>query len=77
MKALLNKYRANPCAATQAAVMRHHRKHPFAECLLSTEDRALLIELESQPTIQDKRERARLALIDADAELRGLMRDFA
>ena len=50
MKALLAKYRANPCAATQAAVMAYHRKHPFAELLLSTEDRALLIELESQPT---------------------------
>ena len=50
METLLNKYRANPTATTQAAVMAYHRKHPFAECLLSTEDRALLIELESQPT---------------------------
>lgn len=50
MQKLLAKYRANPCAATQAAVMVYHRKYPFAECLLSPEDRALLIELEAQPT---------------------------
>lgn len=50
METLLAKYRANPTATAQAAVMAYHRKHPFAECLLSTADRALLIELESQPT---------------------------
>lgn len=50
MQTLLNKYRADPCAANQAKVIAYHRKHPFAEILLSPADHALLIELESQPT---------------------------
>lgn len=42
MEALLNKYRANPTAIRHAAVLTYHRKHPFAECLLSQADLALL-----------------------------------
>lgn len=48
MKTLLDKYRINPSPALHAKVLAYHRKHPFAECLLSPADRALLIQLEQQ-----------------------------
>ena len=48
MEALLNKYRANPSPALHAKVLAYHRKHPFAECLLSQADLSLLIQLEQQ-----------------------------
>lgn len=48
MKTLLDKYRINPSPALHAKVLAYHRKHPFAECLLSQADLALLIDLESK-----------------------------
>jgi hypothetical protein len=48
MKTLLDKYRINPSPALHAKVLAYHRKHPFAECLLSPADQALLIQLEQQ-----------------------------
>lgn len=48
MATLLNKYRLNPTPANAQRVLAYHRKHPFAECLLSQADLALLIDLESK-----------------------------
>jgi hypothetical protein len=49
MKALLNRYRANPTAANHAAVMAYSRKHPFAEILLAQADAALFYEMCNYP----------------------------
>ena len=42
MKALLDKYRANPTPIRHAAVIAYYNKHPMCECFLFDGDLALL-----------------------------------
>ena len=42
MERLLQRWRESPSTLLHSRIIAYHRKHPFAECLLSEADLALL-----------------------------------